>query len=519
MKQETLFFRLEVLSPLHIGCDEDYEPTNFVIDEKNGELINFNPLEFISNLKPDDREEFSKICNLGTIASLLDIYKFMQRHANQAKGRRIRIGTGFQRHYADTLRLSGRDQRRVRKELNQFRIERTAFQPLTGISYIPGSAIKGAIRTALLNLRKPKYPVPVNKGDKKAGQKLERTIFNDGSFATDPMRLVKVSDFIAEKEPANRIVYAVDKKKKPSEYESSAPYQILEIVQPGATFVGSVTIVSPENECGELPHKPVTTGELKDAVSRFFRHEKERENRQLAAVGIAAGKIPADDEKLLLRAGRHSGAESLTIDGYRHIKIMQGRGKSPKYLNRATTFWLASEQKKPSSLAGLQPFGWLSATALTPEEVENIKATTRKERETQKQKLADMAQQRRADEKKRLAQEQIRLAEEKRADEEKATRVKLAEAQKENWENLAPEEQNLMIVRGDDLAREFALEKVNDPYSTIWSDIDSTAPEQQKALARAFKERWQKEGNWKVKKAKKKQFAKVQKVKAILGEN
>ena len=55
MKQETLFFRLEVLSPLHIGCDEDYEPTNFVVDEKNSELINFNPFDFISRLDQEER--------------------------------------------------------------------------------------------------------------------------------------------------------------------------------------------------------------------------------------------------------------------------------------------------------------------------------------------------------------------------------------------------------------------------------------------------------------------------------
>ncbi|MEA3348689.1 MAG: hypothetical protein U9Q39_06485, partial [Pseudomonadota bacterium] len=66
-----------------------------------------------------------------------------------------------------------------------------------------------------------------------------------------------------------------------------------------------------------------------------------------------------------------------------------------------------------------------------------------------------------------------------------------------------------------------ALDRINGIYEEnkgVWLKLDSASSEQQKKLALAFKERWQREGNWKVKKAKKKQFAKVEKVKIILGE-
>ena len=509
MKQETFFFRLEVLSPLHIGCDEDYEPTNFVVDEKNSELINFNPLDFISRLDYDEKTEFCRICDQGTLASLLDIFKFMQRHAAKAKGRRVQVGAGFLQHYASTLQISNRDQRRLHKELNQFRIERTAFQPLTGSPYIPGSAIKGAIRTALLNLRKPNNLLPT--------RDLEENIFDGGSFSTDPMRLVKVSDFVAEREPVNRIVYAVNKKKKPSKFDFSAPYQLLEVVKPGASFIGSVSIVSLGSERGKIPRNPVTMLELKEALRQFFLHEKERENRELAVVGIAGGAIPPENETLLLRVGRHSGAESLTIDGYRHIRIKL-KGREFTHKNHATTIWLTSDHKKPPQSASLQPFGWLSATPLSPAELTSIKEEAEKQREVEKQEQKIIVQQLQVAEKERLAQEQAVAEEEKRVAAEQQARKDQEVAKKESWESLSSEEQDLMVVRGDDLAREFAPDQLNDPYSKIWPKLDTSDPKQQKALALAFKGRWQREGSWKVKKAKKKQFAKVQKVKEILGE-
>ena len=65
----------------------------------------------------------------------------------------------------------------------------------------------------------------------------------------------------------------------------------------------------------------------------------------------------SQSEGMFLRVGRHSGAESVTIDGVRSIKIMQGPGKQPRYEKEATTDWLASEVEKTEQ--NLMPFGWL----------------------------------------------------------------------------------------------------------------------------------------------------------------
>jgi len=517
MKQETFFFRLETLAPLHIGCGEDYEPTNFVVKKEQGELIVFAPLEFISGLNHEEKKEFSHICSQGTIASLLDILKFMRRYAAKAEGRSVQTCSGFLDHYDSTLRLSGHKEWLLRKELNQFRIERTAFQPLTGQPYIPGSSIKGALRTALLDLRQPPRKVSVNPKDKWASGKLEKKIFDDGSFATDPMRLVKVSDFIAEGEPETRIVYAVSKKKKISNFESSAPYQIMEVVKPGSSFIGSITIAQPDGERGDIPTKPVTMLELKKAMRRFFQRENERENRELDTVGIIGIEIPGENEKLPLRVGRHSGAESLTISGYRNIKIMQGKGSKAKNEDHATTIWLAADHKKAEQSSSLKPFGWMVATHLSAGEMADLKQREEKLRDSEKMKLKELARQRQIAEQELREQERLAAeAEEKRLVEKKAQEDREA-AEQEQWEALTVNEQDIQIVHGGLLARKFAPEKVKDPIQYIWPKIDTADPVQKKALAQAFKDLWEKNGKWKVNKKKKKQLEKIKKVKEILG--
>ena len=41
--KETIRFRIQPLAPIHLGCDEVYEPFSFVLDEKRRELVVFDP--------------------------------------------------------------------------------------------------------------------------------------------------------------------------------------------------------------------------------------------------------------------------------------------------------------------------------------------------------------------------------------------------------------------------------------------------------------------------------------------
>ncbi|RLC14670.1 MAG: type III-A CRISPR-associated RAMP protein Csm5 [Deltaproteobacteria bacterium] len=204
---------VKTLSPVHLGCDEVYEPMGFVMDEQARQMVVFDPASFFAQMKPEDKDRFSHICSQGTIASILEIYKFLRY--KKAEGRRIDVCMGFMEDYARTLSISVRDQGKIRRELNQFIVGRTAFSPGDQRPYIPGSAVKGSLRTACLSTLAQIKKVPSGHG-RSAAKTLEKSLLDGGAFQTDPFRLVKVSDFMPVGDISTRIVYAVNEKKKPS---------------------------------------------------------------------------------------------------------------------------------------------------------------------------------------------------------------------------------------------------------------------------------------------------------------
>ena len=362
MHNQTLYFRLQVISPLHIGCDEVYEPTSFVIDEQQQELISFDPFVFLKQLDDGERQKFSAICQKGTITSLLEIYKFIRQHARFAQGERVAVSPSLVEHYQETMQLPA-NERRIQQELNNFLISRTAFTPLTNLPYVPGSAIKGAVRTAVLNLRHRSNTIPRKKYDEmkpydvaKEAKSLQIKLLG-GTFNTDPFRLVKFSDFVPVGKVKRRVAYAVDCKKKISEKEASAPYQMVETVEPGAEFIGTISITQPDPKT-EIK-KPVDMTEVRNAIRDFYCAEKTREDRELQAIGVGAVAMNLSDAACPIRVGRHSGAECVTVAGHRSIKISPPGKKPDRHsMTGATTVWLAAGAKKPSNPKSLWPFGW-----------------------------------------------------------------------------------------------------------------------------------------------------------------
>jgi len=361
MKSVTYFFSLEIQTPVHVGCGEVYEPTGFVVNRKDKVLVAFEPEELLADLSSDELDRFTAICRKGTVQSLHEIYKFMNSKSESAQGRKVAVSDGFIDNHRQTLETAPN---RIGNELNKFEISRTVFRSIDNQPYIPGSAIKGAIRTGVLNMRYKQRPVPTAR----RSSELEQNLLG-GTFDRDPFRLVKVSDFVAVGEARRRIVYAVNKKKQPTDQASRGIPQILEVIEPGAKFCGTITMIEPDKRA-EIS-RSLTIEELQQALAGFYGGEKQREERELRNINIPypefAGKA---GEGVPLRIGRHCGAESLTIEGKRDIRIMLGRGKN-KQEDHATTVWLAASSR--NSTTGMQPFGWSSLTRLSASETDGVR--------------------------------------------------------------------------------------------------------------------------------------------------
>lgn len=338
--------RLTVLTPIHIGCDDVYEPTNFHIE--NNKLIHFDTFNFISSLKDEERKKFVEICSRGNITSLLEIYKFIKN--KKINGREINIANELAGHYEQVLNLPINNERRIKEELNNFSISRTAYTPNDNLPYIPGSSLKGSIRTAYLNKLARERNVRNYNGRSKD---LEAELLG-GTFSNDPFRFVRISDLMPINNVKTKIYYAVNRKKTGN--RAGGPYQILESIEKDSVFEGILNIETPVHSRNSINQRG-----FEQAIKSFYKSILEQELGVYNTLTLNSPVIQSlkslKENSILIKIGRHSGAEAVTIEGSRKITIRGPRGQNTTG-NSSTTIWLASENKNPNDNSGLIPFGW-----------------------------------------------------------------------------------------------------------------------------------------------------------------
>jgi len=513
MKTKRIKCVIKTFSPVHIGCDDLYEPTGFAVDDKTNSLVVFDPVSFISSLNQNDRNRFSEICKKGTVESIIEIYRFLRNRP--VKGRSVSFCTEFKSHYDKVLRLNSN---MIKDELNEFKIQRTAYSPFDQRPYIPGSSIKGALRTAYLNKLANKItdsPSSINnyKKDRKGNQKLEEKLLKldrekpGDKIFKDPFRLIKVSDFMPAGDIKTKIFYIINKKKTASQKEARGPYQILETILPDACFTGEITIEAPQAQ--NAVSFAIDYKELFESLNLFYSKEKMREDRELGNININPPLVPQhtkEHDAAIIRTGRHSGAESITIEKYRDIRIKKGK-KEFYFSDHSTTLWLASENQKNSNNNALLPLGWSMINVLT-HETEELFIKNEKEYQNKRKDALNIEKAR----KKELLEKKEREAEQIRIKQQKEEAIKKAEKEKqEKLAAMSPEERAIDDILNDP-------EIIENKVVEIYDRLDKFSEEKKPKLAAALKKYWQDHNKWKKKKCTKKQWEKVQKVKDILGE-
>lgn len=161
-------------------------------------------------------------------------------------------------------------------------------------------------------------------------------------------------------------------------------YQLLECI-PAArfrVFTGQLTIQCVDeidHDNLRLPALPLRwdAQQIAAACNHFYRPQLEAELNQMQERGYLDSdwlkamkklldslieKQNANHQAFLLRVGRHSGAESVTLEGVRSIKILLGKDSETHKMrseNRSTgtSWWLAANDTQAKT--GMLPFGWL----------------------------------------------------------------------------------------------------------------------------------------------------------------
>jgi CRISPR-associated protein Csm5 len=396
---------LTPLSPLHIGCGEDFEPTNYVIDD--GLLYGFDPSR--ATLNELQRKQLSDVARRG---SLSGIQRFFRDHAAAFKPHAhvvMPVCSGVARLYEQRIGKAANVEASGNQVFNKLEIERHVYTGALQQPFIPGTSFKGALRTAWLDdLNGERVPHDVefkrNREAKSSAAMEKRLLWGPdqrgqlGDFQTSPLRLLKVADLMPTREPEREVLFAVNRKKREVLGRDGQPLQPKGIaarkdcVLHGQyrLFVADVTLPALLQHVGASDNKgkPATPQaqqlnahgavDMRKLARQSNAYHLQRLRRELAVLdgrGLVhptwknsinllllaqgtLGKKLSTGDAFLVRIGRYGSADSKTLtgEGVASIKIMGGKGQPPTFESTTKTVWLAAQTENDQK--HLIPFGW-----------------------------------------------------------------------------------------------------------------------------------------------------------------
>ncbi len=513
------------LSPVHMGTDEDYTPTGYVID--GNALYEFDQ-RALENLPDSERKKLDGLLGGKATADMLkNVQAFFHHNREWLIPDAINIvgvSDEMAKLYESRVGKAANIESGGKQVLNALEIERAYYNPTDRRLMLPGSGLKGAMRTALLD--------SLNNGQRtergERNRDLQQRLFQYSmrELHKDPMRLVQVGD-CAWHGPTElnsaEVLFAVNRKKHAvtrngkevdSQAEKQNLYQLLECATPFRlrAFQGTLNIPDlgdDRNIANRLPQHRFDFAEIAAACNRFYRPIFERELQLLKKRSFldSAWRETVDNllnnasirqrldnnDAFLLRVGRHSGAESVTLDGVRSIRIMKGKGQQPDWGKEAKTVWLATGDRGDRRY--LKPFGWLLVEMTEPGETPppwpEAEELMREYGKAMSKWLSGIRERQNALREKILLtrQEQAeRAAREAREAEEAARREK---EKAERLAQLSPLERDLEQI--------ISANQNNNPGAVLLKELTAgkwpDASDQQ-VVAEKIKTLWEQEGKW-----------------------
>jgi CRISPR-associated protein Csm5 len=342
---KTYKLKLTVLSPIHIGTGEDYEPINYVIDKAKAKLPGgkivekdymfvFDEMEFYKNLDNIKQLEFTKIVSETSYDARFKLYGFIASHKEIAKKiafQKVSVKEEVAKDYYRGIGKVVNKERDGRKVFNSFTIAKTYILPNTQKPILPGSSLKGSISTAY---QEELYRQTRNyeKVQELMLKPTHDNIFKNLSIAdANP---IKHATFVGE---------AINKKRKIQ--RSGIPVRVQAIMQT-SEFKTQITIKD------KLDFRVIAKS-CNDHYLPLFKSQFNYETDEYTRLSLADSFVARyenwqpQQNQFLLKVGKYSGARAVTVDGIRKIKIKTNRGFVDK--DEETTFW---------SINAL-PFGWL----------------------------------------------------------------------------------------------------------------------------------------------------------------
>ncbi|MBI5185788.1 MAG: type III-A CRISPR-associated RAMP protein Csm5 [Nitrospinae bacterium] len=341
MKHYTLKF--EILSPLHIGAGEEMDPMSYII--KGNRLYRVSFEKFVSRMDESQRSEFESVIAKGNLVDL-------RRHVIK----KLDLESEALYSVEASMQISKLYDSKIGDMENQLLIHQFLRTEDAAFPLIPGSSLKGAIRTALVSemagrsgLPKPREP--------REEYEFEFKVLGCKDAKEDPFRGVKIRDKTLSHDAAIvREIRNMAKGKgrglQPNSIQIIAETTHSKITGKEVHFETDLLIDDGLFSTRFLG-KTITIDQIVKSCTDFYMDKMEMEHDKFYK-GSAAESTSTfllntefDDDSFPLRLGRFSGVESVTLDEYRNPKPP---GKTGKW---GTSKNLAEEK---------YPMGWVKVT-------------------------------------------------------------------------------------------------------------------------------------------------------------
>jgi CRISPR-associated protein Csm5 len=341
MKTHRLHF--EILSPVHIGSGQEIDPLNYLI--AGGRLCRISFDDFIAGLNDEQRTKFENLIDKG---NLIDLRKFVEANINKERDTVYSVEV--------SQKVDGLYKAKINDIQNQLLISPFIRSEVDTIPLIPGSSIKGAIRTAVISelAAKSNLPKPKEPRDEYA---FESKVLGYKDGKDDPFRGIRIRD--CSLQDGDTIVREVRNisKKKGSSLQPNNIQIICEVSQSSVTgkTVEFDTEVSFDNDLysTKFLSATITLEQVIRSCRAFYKdkmdyeHKRFYKNSEIDKISSQLLATPLDEQSFLLRLGRFSGVESVTLDNYRHPKPPGNKA-----------IWGTSR----NLVEALYPMGWVKVT-------------------------------------------------------------------------------------------------------------------------------------------------------------
>ncbi len=334
MRFDTRRFRLRVVTPVHIGSGEDFEPVDYVIHD--GQLCLIDRDRLIDDLRGEGLyDEFLEVCSRTGPMALLRIREYIKRaYRDEWSIGRIPVSSEIARLYEDRVAEAVQSEWGGQRIINQLLIKRAVTDAWTLTPLIPGSSLKGAMRTAVLDEIVTRQPEKAHTGalgraaiaDHGKKPFLKESVLletQERDNSDDPFRALKVSDFHLTE--GGSFIDVAQNVKDLGEEEGGRGIPVkMQMLQPESELVGSITIDRQARVSKFGEDQVMTADYLLRALSG---HNRRAYAFERDVFGFSNPELEQPGGALPIKLGMHTGAFAMSLEGYREGRVWNQGGK------------------------------------------------------------------------------------------------------------------------------------------------------------------------------------------------